>query len=84
MYYVYVENQDYSRTYIAAPSGWGRTKDGILRDGTDPHKSGPERTNIPDEKYMFKSLLTAKKQAGKVNHAVVMSEDHKVVWRSSL
>jgi len=59
--------------FIAAPSGWARRKDGtVYRDGTDPHKSGPEMTRMSSEAFRFKSHRSAARQAGKlVNGRIV-------------
>ena len=66
MYYVSVELKDGSRDYICAPSGWMWTEAGLVKDGTNPRKSGPEMSKDPYKRHFFASLAGAKAQANKV------------------
>ena len=71
MYYVAVELKDGSQDFICAPSGYMWTEAGIVKDGTNSHKSGPEMTKKSYKRHIFDSLAKARIQANKVNGAKI-------------
>lgn len=72
--FIVVDKREDGRTdYVAAPSGWARRSNGeVVKDGTDPNKSGPEMTSKRGEAFLFKTHRSAARQASKVPNSEVI------------
>ena len=55
--------------FITAPSGWMRAGNTVIKDGTDPKKSGPEMGKVP---YLFESKKYAEQQCAKLINGTIV------------
>lgn len=58
--------------YVSAPPGYAARPDGtVYRDGTDPHRSGPEWNRSPAMAYRFQSHRAAARVANTCTNATI-------------